>query len=104
MNYNTINWNERTPDEALDIIYNELIETNEKFSFLKFLIKNYPGLDIEWLETFEDIKDELILEEDINDYLFFVNWYKKHNPEDYNERYEFVERSLIDYYFFKKCR
>ena len=96
------NWYEKDSNEALGVIYDEIEDDGERFEFLKYLIENFPKLEIDWLETFEDLKEYLLAHERIDDILFFVNWYSKTNPEDYGNRYEFVEGVLCDYYLFKR--
>lgn len=95
------NWYEKDPEKALDIIYEELEDDSSRYDFFKYLMKNYPDLDIEWLETFEDMKEYLMEQERIEDILAFVGWYKTKNAQDYSERYEFIESDLCNYYLFQ---
>jgi len=99
-NYTEINWTEKGANEAIDFLYNEL-DDQENFIFFKFLIENHPNLELDWLEIFEDLKEDLFEEKKIEDVLFFVEWYYKKHPNEYANSYEFIERNLIDYYIFK---
>ncbi len=98
----TINWSKKDPNEALDAIYEKIGENKNAFGFFKHLIVEFPELEIDWLEVFEDIKLSLFMQEKIDDVLFFINWYNKKFPEDYSCRYEFIERDLCSYYLLKK--
>lgn len=98
----TINWYEKDLDETLDTIYNRIEEGENSFEFFKYLMVKFPELEIDWLEIFEDIQGDLLMQERIDDILFFINWYNKKFPEDYSCRYEFIERDLCSYYLYKK--
>lgn len=98
--YSTINWNERDTDEVYDFLYNEL-EEEEQYPFFSWLMQHFPNLEIDWLETFEDFKDELFKNRKIDTILSFVEWYKQKNANDYRERFEFIERDLSNYYLYK---
>ncbi|MCC5939112.1 MAG: SEC-C domain-containing protein [Lunatimonas sp.] len=99
--YEAINWYEKDTDEVYDYLFEEL-EENEQYPFFSWLTQHFPDLEIDWLETFEDLKEALILNEQIDEVLSFVAWYRQKYPEDYSERYEFIEKDLCDYFFFKK--
>ena len=45
INYLTINWYKKGADAALDFLLVELAET-EQYNFFKFLMEQYPKLDI----------------------------------------------------------
>ncbi len=72
-----INWYKKDIDEVLDALYNKIEENDNSFEFFKHLIAEFPELDIDWLEAFEDMKNDLLWEEKIDDILFFINWYSK---------------------------
>ena len=97
-----VNWYKKDPNEALDVLYNEIEDDGKRFTFFKNLIRDYPELEIDWLETFEDVKNHLLMQESIDDIRYFINWYSKKFPEDYSNRYEFIEGDLCNYYLFKK--
>ncbi len=95
-------WSNKTPEDILDYFYDELEDDNTRFEFLKKLMLQLPDLEIDWIEAFEDIKEHLLINERIDDILFFVNWINNKYPEDYKNRYEFIESDLCNYYLFKK--
>lgn len=96
-----INWYERDPEEVYDLFYGEL-DDGKKYPFFSWLMEHFPDLEIDWLETFEEIREGLFHRENIDAVLSFVEWYKLKNPDDYKERFEFIERDLCNYFFFKK--
>ncbi|MBK9399776.1 MAG: SEC-C domain-containing protein [Bacteroidetes bacterium] len=99
--YSTINWYEKDTNEVFDFMYNEL-EEEEQYPFFLFLMQHFPNLEIDWLETFEDFTVALIQNDKTDTILSFIEWYKLKYPEDYREKYEFIERDLCDYFFYKK--
>jgi len=98
--YSTINWNEKDADEVYDFLILEL-ETQEKYPFFLWLMQNFPNVEIDWLETFEELREELFENGQIDAIISFVDWYKLKNPSDYNERYAFIESDVCNYYFYK---
>lgn len=70
-----VNWYKKDPNEALDVLYNEIEDDGKRFTFFKNLIRDYPELEIDWLETFEDVKNHLLIQESIDDIRYFINWY-----------------------------
>lgn len=70
-----VNWYKKDPNEALDVLYNEIEDDGKRFMFFKNLIRDYPELEIDWLETFEDVKNHLLMQESIDDIRYFINWY-----------------------------
>ncbi|MCF8351216.1 MAG: hypothetical protein K9G67_15040 [Bacteroidales bacterium] len=102
MNLYKTNWYEKDPNEVSDVIYNDMEDDASRFDFFKHLMQNFPKLKIDWLETFEDMKDYLLANERIPDILYFVDWYKTKNLQDYQDRHEFIERDLCNYYLFQK--
>lgn len=70
-----VNWYKKNPNEALDVLYNEIEDDGKRFMFFKNLIRDYPELEIDWLETFEDVKNHLLMQESIDDIRYFINWY-----------------------------
>lgn len=99
-NYTEIDWTAKGANEAINFLYNEL-DDQENFIFFKFLIENHPNLELDWLEIFEDLKEDLFEEKKIDDVLFFVDWFNKKYPNEYANCYEFIERNLIDNYIYK---
>ena len=98
--YITINWNEKDTNEVYDFLYNEL-EEEEQYLFFSWLMQDFPDLEIDWLEIFEDFKEALFQSDNIGAVISFVEWYKLKNFDDYSERFEFIERDLCDYFFYK---
>lgn len=98
--YSTINWYGKDTDEVYDFIYDEL-EEEDQYTFFSWLMQHFPNLEIDWLEIFEDFKDELLNNGKIDVILSFVIWYRQKNPDDYGVRFEFIERDLCDYYLYK---
>ena len=99
--FKTTNWKEKRPEEILDFIHKKT-NTEKQFEVLKYLILHFPDLKINWLDIFSDMEYFLLSNDRLNDVLFFVDWYSKHDPEDYKERYQFIDREIINYCFFKK--
>lgn len=99
--YSTINWYEKDINEVFDFLYNEL-EEGEKYPFFEYLMQHFPDLEMDWLEIFEDFEEELFQNDKIDTVLSFVAWYKLKKPNEYSERYEFIERDLCDYFLYKK--
>ena len=99
--YSTINWYEKDADEVYEFLYNEL-EEEEQYPFFLFLMQHFPNLEIDWLEIFEDFTDDFFQNDKIETILSFVDWYKQKNPDDYRERFEFIERDLCDYFLYKR--
>ena len=97
-----INWYEKDSNEALDILHNEIEDDEKRFEFFKHLISEFPELEIDWLEAFEDLKHYLLMQERIDDILFFINWYSNKFSEDYSKRYEFIEGDLCNYFLLEK--
>lgn len=100
MNYNDINWNTKDIDEVYEFIDN--LEEDKKHEFFKWLYTHHPDLELEWLDTFEDIRFKMSHEDNIVACEEFVLWYSEKFPDEYSHRYEFIERDLCDYYFFTK--
>lgn len=97
-----INWYEKDAKEVADYIYKETGKgKDERFETLKYLIQNFPELEINWHTIFIEMKYELFMKERIDDILFFVNWYSTKYPADYKRSYHYVERVLCSYYLYK---
>ncbi len=102
MDYKSIDWYRKNEDDIFDILFHEVTKPEEKFNFFKHLIAHFPKLEIPWLDIFENMKDDLLYAQNTEAYEYFINWYNQKFPDDYQNRYEFVERDLIDYYFFSQ--
>lgn len=98
--YEAINWYEKDIDEVFDYLYEQL-EEKEQYPFFSWLMEHFPDLDMDWLEIFEDFKEELFQNERIEEVLSFVDWYKQKYADEYIERYEYIEKGLCDYFFYK---
>lgn len=99
--YESINWYEKDLDEVYDFMYNQLGEEGQ-YPFFCWLMEHFPNLEIDWIEIFEDFKEDLIKNGEIDTVISFVEWYKLKNPTDYCARFEFIERDVCDYYFYIK--
>jgi len=99
--FENTNWHQKGAEKALDYLF-ETLEEEQQFPFFKHLMQNYPDLEIEWLEIFEELSEPLFAQDQIGEVLSFVDWYSNKFPEDYGNRYEFIERDLCDYFIFKK--
>lgn len=64
-------------------------------------MQNYPDLEIDWIKIFSDFKEALFENEKIDSVLYFVSWHRQKDPNDYLERYEFIERDLCNYFLYK---
>ena len=99
--YEAINWYEKDPNEVHDYLYDEL-EEEEQYPFFSWLMQHFPELEIDWLEAFEGFKEALLQHERVDEVLSFVAWYQQKDSSDYSQRYEFIEKNLCDYFFYKK--
>lgn len=98
--YSTINWQEKDPNEVYDLLYDQLEEA-EQYPFFAWLMEHFPDLEIDWLETFEDLREGLFRANKIDAVVSFVAWYKRKNLDDYCERFEFIELDLCNYFLYK---
>lgn len=98
--YETINWEEKYPDELYQFFYEEL-EEEERYLFFRWLMQHFPELEIDWLELFDEFKGDLLKEDKIEELLSFSAWYKEHQPDNYSRNYGFLEKDLLDYFFFR---
>lgn len=98
--YQKINWYEKDVNDVYDFLYNELKE-EDQYPFFEWLMQYFPNLEIDWIETFEDFKDDFFNDEKIEKIISFTEFCKIHYPEDYRKRYEFIERDLCDWYLYK---
>lgn len=98
MKYEAINWNEKNIDEVYDFYEN--LPENKKYSFFKWLYVHYPKIEFEWLDTFEELRFGMSYKKNIAACEEFVLWYSQLYPDEYSQRYEFIERDLCDYYFY----
>lgn len=101
--YETINWYEKDIDEVFDYLHKQL-EEKERYHFFSWLIEHFPDLEFDWLESFTDIKESLSQNEKIDAVLSFVTWYRQKDPNDYLERYAFLEMDLCNYFLYKNDR
>ena len=94
-----INWYEKEIDEIYD--YNQDLTDNETFQFLTHLLHNYPELDIDWIEMFGRITEQLFDEGRVDDVLNFVNDYRKTFPGKYETQCRRIEKDLITHLFYR---
>lgn len=99
--HEAINWYEKDPNEVYDYLYHEL-EGEEQYPFFSWIMQHFPDLEIDWLDIFEDFKEALFQHERVDEVLSFVAWYQQKDPSNYSERYEFIEKALCNYFFYKK--
>ena len=78
-----INWNNKTTKELYDHFDN--LETPGKTDFLVHLFKNFPKLDIAWIELIEDIHDSLLFMHQPEKVIELVDLYTKTFPGEYKE-------------------
>ncbi|MEA3479780.1 MAG: SEC-C metal-binding domain-containing protein [Bacteroidota bacterium] len=98
-NYKNIDWYKDGPERALDIFYEE--ENSEKaLQFLEYLLQHYPKLDIDWIYSLVDIKENLLAQQNFTGIEHFVDQYQKAFPGSYANKYEFIERDLITHYLY----
>ena len=95
-NYKEINWHEINIDDVYE--YYDALPSEEQFKFFKWLYLHCPDTDIDFLETFEDLRCRMPLEENIAETEEFVKWFAFMFPEKYDVSYEFIERDLCNYY------
>jgi hypothetical protein len=98
MTYKEINWSEKDIGEIYEYLDN--LPQHEKYPFIKWLYSNFPGLEFEWLDTFEDLRYGMTYKENIDACEEFIIWFPEQHPEIYSKRYEFIERDLCDYYLY----
>jgi len=101
--YEAINWYEKNADDVYDYLFENLEnDVKEQSIFLQWLMQWFPEMNIDWIDIFEDFSDELIRTNKVQDVLNFVSWYKEKYPENYLEKYEFIEQDLSNYFFYTK--
>ncbi|HUZ59799.1 MAG TPA: SEC-C metal-binding domain-containing protein [Hanamia sp.] len=98
--YQEINWYGKDVNDVYDFLYEKLGE-EDQYPFFEWLMQHFPNLKIDWIETFEDFKDDLFKDEKIDEILSFTEFCKEHHHADYQQQYGFIERDLCDYYFYK---
>jgi uncharacterized protein YchJ len=98
--YETINWSEKTDDDVFE--YLDTIPEAEHFAFLMWLAKHYPEIGIDWLDLFEDTRYQMPYEQNIAACQEFSAWCAEKFPDEYANRFEFIERDLCDYYLHNK--
>jgi len=94
--FETINWNEKEDDDVFE--YLDTIPENEHFTFLMWLAKHYPEMGIDWLDLFEDTRYHMPYEQNIAACEEFSTWCAEKFPDEYADRFGFIERDLCDYY------
>lgn len=94
--FETINWSEKSDDDVFE--YLDTIPKNEQFAFLMWLAKHYPEIGVDWLDLFEDTRHQMPYAQNIAACQEFSSWCAEKFPEEYTNRFEFIERDLCDYY------
>lgn len=98
--YQTINWNEKDLDEVY-IFWEEELDETEHFAFLKWLMENFPQLDIDWVDLLLESKSQLPVNERIEAISWFSEWYQAQKPAEYKDAFGYFEQDLCDYYLYK---
>lgn len=94
--FETINWSEKNDDDVFE--YLDTIPENEHFAFLMWLAKQYPEIGIDWMDLFEDTRYQMPYEQNIAACQEFSAWCAEKFPDEYADRFGFIERDLCDYY------
>ncbi len=94
-----INWYERPIDEIYDY-YQDLTDL-EILQFLTHLINNFPDLEIDWIEIFEEVNEQLFDEGRVDDVLNFVNIYRKIFPDKYESQCRRIEKDIVTHLFYR---
>ena len=98
--YDSINWKMKNEDEVYDFC-DKLEDPTEQTEFLIYMVKNYPHLEPVYLELMEYTADELLYQHKIELVMEMVDTFQENFPKEYAESYEFMEKTLIHYYFFQ---
>lgn len=98
--FSNIQWKEKDEEEIYNF-FDNLEDPTDKAKFLIFMVKNYPGLDLIYLELMEDLADSLLYQHKSELVEQMIDTFREAFPEEYIEDYEFMEKSLVQYYFFQ---
>ena len=98
--YESINWKLKNENELYDF-WDKLENPTEQAAFLIYMLKNYPHYKSEYEELISDTADNLLYQHKIDLVEEMVTTFRENLPEEYAENYEFLEKSLIHYYFFQ---
>lgn len=98
--YENINWEVKNEDEVYDFFEN-LKDATEQAVFLIYMLKNYPDYESVYQELIIDTEEELLFQHKTDLAEEMLKAYKESLPEEYAENYEFMEKALIQYYFFQ---
>jgi len=96
MKYTEVNWKEKDIEDVYK--FYERLPQHEKFAFFKWLGAQHPDKEFDWLDIFEDLRNDLAYNDNIAACEEFIQWYQKQYPDEYAQGYEFIERDLCDYY------
>jgi len=94
-----INWYEKEIEEIEE--YNQGLTEEETFQFLNHLLQNYPKLELDWINMFEGITEQLFELARVDDVLNFVNHYRKTFPGKYETQCRRIEKDLITHLFYR---
>lgn len=100
-NLNLIDWYKKEPEEAINYIFSQP-DYEAGYAAFVYFQEQFPDLEIDWLETFEDLRLFLLYSEQTDKIISFTKWYLSKDPKDYLEKYELIEKDLCDYFFMKK--
>jgi hypothetical protein len=92
-------WYDKHPQEAIYNIFTQP-DFESGFTAFKFLMKQYPELEIDWVDTFTKFKSLLLNTEKIDEILHFIEWISEKDI-DYQYKFEYVEQDLCSYFLFK---
>ncbi len=98
--YESINWKLKNEDELYDF-WDKLENPTEQAAFLIYIIKDYPQYESVYQELVINTGEELLFQHETGLVEKLFNTYRDSMPEKYAESYEFMEKALIQYYFFQ---
>jgi len=100
MSYKEINWDQKNEDEIYE--FYTVLPREDKYPFLKWVQLHYNRNELEWIEMFRNLRNEM----NFADYMAlcedFASWVPQQYPELYAAMCEDIERDLCAYYLFKQ--
>lgn len=100
-NYKDIVWDEKIDNEDYFALYKSL-NFEEKVTFLKFLLENYPAYDEDWTEYFFDIKDTWRRENQWEQLIDFSDFVREKSPLTYKKEFNYLDEEPTLYAAFHK--
>ncbi|MDD3740175.1 MAG: hypothetical protein PHH30_02950 [Bacteroidales bacterium] len=93
-------WLNQTDDEIYE--HFDSLSDDDKFEFLLGLTNLNPLPEIDWIDYISDIINYLLSNDNIEKSLILVDWFIVNFPKEYETKYGFIERELINYFIYKK--